>query len=256
VERIVVASSLDVYAPFGALYGKEEHAPLPHPLNEEGPLRTSRQIQGGENDKLYAEGAFLEYQRRLPVTLVRMPAVYGPNDSRRRFIEWTKRMVDGRPAVLLEPGMANFRWTHGYVENVAHALALAVTTPHADGVTARIYNVGEAPPSRDAGFTNGAPTVAERLHWVARAAGYRGKIVVVPRDRCPAHLIYPLHFEHDVVTSDARIRAELGFAEVVSMEEGLKRTVAWQRANMPTDWPTLTADYAAEDQVLGELGIV
>lgn len=256
VPRIVVASSQDVYAPFGALYGKEEYTPSSFPLGEDGPLRTSRQIYGTDSDKLYMEQAFLEFQQRLPVTIVRMPAVYGPADPRRRFLEWIKRMENRRPAILLEPGMANFRWTHGYVENVAHALALAVTTPHPDGVSSRIYNVSEAPAHRDAGITNGAPTVAERLHWLARAAGYKGRIVVVPHDRCPPHLIHPLRFENDVVTSDAKIRTELGYTEVVSLEEGMKRTVEWQRANMPADFDPRDFDYAAEDRVLQELGLL
>jgi len=33
-----------------------------------------------------------------------------------------------------------WRWTHGYLENVAHAIALAVMD---DKATGRIYNVGE-----------------------------------------------------------------------------------------------------------------
>jgi len=255
VGRIVVASSQDVYAPFGALHGKEEHTPLPHPLDEAGPLRTSRQLYGNNYEKIYMEQAFLENQSRLPVTIIRMPATYGPHDPRNRFFEYLKRMDDKRPAILLEPAMANFRWTHGYVENVAHALALAVTTPHPDGITSRIYNVSELPPNRDAGITNGAPTVAERLHWLARAAGYRGRIVVVPRDRCPPHLIAPMKFEHDVITNDAKIRAELGYKELVDMEEGLKRTVAWQRAHMPEKFDPKLFDYAAEDVVIKEFGI-
>ncbi len=248
VPRIVVASCQDVYAPCGARHGKEQHEPLPHPLAEDGPLRTSRQIFGGDYEKIYMEQAFLEYQNRLPVTLVRLPAMYGPGDPRCRFFEWIKRMEDGRPALLLEPGMAGYRWTHGYVENMAHALTLAVTTPHADGVTARIYNVSE--PQDPAAGIAGAPTMVARLRGLAHAAGYHGQIRVVPREHCPAHLVQPLDFRHHLVTSDAKIRRELGYAEVVGMDEGLRRTVAWQRAHLPTEWDPRDFDYAAEDHAI------
>jgi uncharacterized protein YbjT (DUF2867 family) len=52
-------------------------------------------------------------------------------------------MDDGRSAILLEKGMASWRWTHGYVEDVAAAVALAVMDERAAG---RTYNVGEADP--------------------------------------------------------------------------------------------------------------
>src|ERR1700761_7780975 len=40
--RMVVASSQDVYAPFGALLRKEGHPPSSLPITEESPLRASR----------------------------------------------------------------------------------------------------------------------------------------------------------------------------------------------------------------------
>ncbi len=52
-------------------------------------------------------------------------------------------MDDGRSAILLEKGMTSWRWTHGYVEDVAAAVALAVMDERAAG---RTYNLGEADP--------------------------------------------------------------------------------------------------------------
>ncbi|HVT79875.1 MAG TPA: NAD-dependent epimerase/dehydratase family protein [Phycisphaerae bacterium] len=224
-------------------------------MNEDAPLRSERYIYGGDYEKLDVEETFLQNAHRWPVTIIRMPAVFGPGDPRHRFFAHVKRMDDKRPAILLEPGMANFRWTHGYVENVAHALVLATKIPHAaESPDSRIYNVSETPYHSDAGITHGAPTIAERLHWLARAAGYKGRVVVAPRDRAPAHLVKPYRFEHDVVTSDAAIRRELGYADLVGIEDALKRTVAWERGHPPAEMDPAEFDYAAEDALLKDLG--
>ena len=68
----------------------------------------------------------------LPGTVLRLPTVYGPGDYQHRLFEYLKRMDDGRPAIPLGEGVASWRWTHGYVEDVALAVVLAVTTsgPH------------------------------------------------------------------------------------------------------------------------------
>jgi len=48
-----------------------------------------------------------------------------------------------------------------------------------------------------------------------------------------------------------RIRQELGYREVVSREEGLRRAIAWERAHRPEGRDKLF-DYAAEDALLRE----
>ncbi len=88
----------------------------------------------------------------LPGTVLRLPAVYGPGDYQHRLFGYVRRMDDGRRAIPLGESMASWRWTHGYVEDVAAAIALAVTDERAAG---RVYNVGEQDP----------PSWAE---WVAR----------------------------------------------------------------------------------------
>ena len=76
----------------------------------------------------------------LPGTILRFPMVYGPCDRQHRTFEYLKRMDDGRPVILLDEGQAEWRWTKGYVENLALAVVLAVTDERAAG---RIYHVGE-----------------------------------------------------------------------------------------------------------------
>jgi hypothetical protein len=55
------------------------------------------------------------------------------------------------------------------------------------------------------------------------------------------------------VADSTRIRTELGFAERVPVDEAIRRTIAWQRAN-PPPIPMAVFDYAAEDAVIEKIG--
>jgi nucleoside-diphosphate-sugar epimerase len=74
-------------------------------------------------------------QPELSSTVLRLP----PSMDRTipTMFRYLKRMVDRREAILLDEREANWRMTHGYVENVADAITLAVTDTRASG----IYNV-------------------------------------------------------------------------------------------------------------------
>jgi dTDP-D-glucose 4,6-dehydratase len=48
---------------------------------------------------------------------------------------------------------------------------------------------------------------------------------------------------------NSRVRDELGFAEIHSVEEGIQRTIAWERANPPASGDPGAMEYAAEDAV-------
>ncbi len=50
----------------------------------------------------------------------------------------------------------------------------------------------------------------------------------------------------------SRIRHELGYREVVPLQEAVRRTVAWERANPPDIDPD-RFDYAAEDALLAQI---
>ena len=112
----------------------------------------------------------------LPGTVLRLPMVYGLGDYQHRLFRYLKRMDDKRPVILLDEAEAQWRWTHGYVENVADAIALAVTDERAAG---RVYNVCEP-------FTF---TMAEWISKIGQAAGWSGRVMLVPRGRLSEPLI-------------------------------------------------------------------
>lgn len=253
-RRVVAVSSQDVYRAYGRLIGTEPGEPDPLPLTEDSPLRERLYPYRGEQprgeddpqhwmddyDKIPAEQAFLG-DPALPGIVLRLPMVYGPRDEQHRLFATLKRMDDGRPAILLEEGIARWRWTRGYVENVAAALALAVTDERAAG---RIYNVGESD----------TLTMAEWVRAIGEVAGWRGEVVVLPQEQMPAHLRNTLHTAQSLVTDSSRIRQEPGYTERILRDEALRRTIAWERANPPEALDPAQYDYAAEDAALRRLG--
>jgi nucleoside-diphosphate-sugar epimerase len=245
-KRVVAISSGDVYLAYGRLLGSDPGPPKPMPLKENAALRETlypyRGSAAGPADwtyhyeKILVERAVLASSA--PVgTVLRLPAVYGPGDPYRRLRPYLKRMDDGRRAILLETAQAAWRWTHGYVENLAQAIALTVLDERTAG---RVYNIGES----------SVPTVAERVRLIGRVAGWDGAIVSLPADRLPQHLRAPYEPRQDLVLDVSRFRSELDFTEPVTVEEGLRRTIAWERANPPETGDPGPTEYAAEDAAL------
>jgi nucleoside-diphosphate-sugar epimerase len=245
-RRMVALSSGDVYRAYGRLLGTEPGPAEPVPLDENAPLRETlypyRHTAAGPADwtfhyeKILAERAVMGHPS-LQGTVLRLPAVYGPGDPYRRLRPYIKRMNDRRPAILLESAQAKWRWTHGYVENVAQAIALAVVDDRGAG---RIYNVGEAE----------TPTVADRVRRIGELAGWEGEIVSIDSGRLPPHLRAPYEPRQDLVVDTSRLRDELGFTEVHSIDEGLRRTIEWEYANSPSTGDPGFAEYAAEDATM------
>lgn len=250
-HRIVGISSGDVYRAYGVVHRTEPGPLQPMPLTENARLRqqlypsrgkTPRGEDDPENwlddyEKILVERAIMA-DPDLPGTMLRLPFVYGPHDG--RLFEYLKRMDDKRPAILIGEGLAQFRGTWGYVENVAAAIALAVTDERAEG---RIYNVGEPDP----------PSMSEWVRRLGEAAGWEGEVVVVPEEHLPVHLAGgDSNWDQHLVTDTTRIRQELGYAEPVLKDQALRCTLEWQRAN-PVETDPEQFDYTAEDRVLAEL---
>jgi nucleoside-diphosphate-sugar epimerase len=253
-HRTVAISSQDVYRAYGKLRGIEPGSPDPVPLTENSPLRerlypyrgaTPRSQDDPDSwmddyEKILVERIYLS-EPDLPGTILRLPMVYGPRDEQHRFFDWLKRMVDQRPAIVLDEHIASWRWTRGYVENVAAAIALAVVDERATG---HIYNVGEIE----------TPTWGEWAHRTAQVAGWNGALMIVPPERLPTHLVSHLDYRQHLLTDSSRIRQELGYAEPVSLPDALSRTIAWELTNPPEAVDHKLFDYAAEDEVLAGLG--
>ncbi len=244
-RRLVVISSQDVYRAYGRFHESEPGVLERVPLTETAPLREKLYPYLGEGrgldsyDKILVERAALG-STILPATILRLPMVYGEGDYQHRLLLELKRIDDRRPAILIEQRMAAWRWTRAYVENVAAAIALAVTDERA---TNRIYNVGDTE----------ALTYAEWVRLVGHEARWGGSVVVAPDNTLPPKLS-PLkgNYNQHLVADSTLIRVELGYQEPVPRMEALRRTIAWEREHRPENVDRLL-DYATEDVALAEL---
>jgi nucleoside-diphosphate-sugar epimerase len=248
-RRYVMPSSMDVYRAYGRLLQLEHGEPDPIPYKEEGPLRERlypyRSRAKDQDDRAYNYEKILAERvmmgdSDLPCTVLRLPAVYGPGDKQHRLFEYVKPMADGRPFILLEERRAAWLWSRGFVENVADAIALAVTDERAAG---RIYNVAELD----------TLTEKEWAEAIARVAGWKGEVLVLEKSAMPKHLVDDNPYEHHLVADSTRIRRELGYTERVGREAALRETIEWERENPPAEINQAQFDYAAEDAALETL---
>lgn len=230
VSRAVVISSGDVYRAYGRLTGLEPGPPDSIPLAENAPLRESRYPYRktapdpghwlAQYDKILVERV-IQREAQLPSTILRFPAIADAHEHR-RFQRWLQPMLQtttrGHGELRIQEGWANWRWTHGFAEDVAEAVVLAAMDSSAAG---RVYNVGESH----------TPTMAERLAEFADAAGWRGRLIEVPADELSEADRMPYDFSHHIVYDTTRIRRELGYAEIIPHRAAIARTLEREREN-------------------------
>jgi len=216
-RRFVVASSGDVYLRYGWIIGTEADAGPPGLLDEQAPVRTHSYPYGREARG--PKGPLIDYDKilvervvqRIGAVVLRLPKLYGPGSSM-PFGPALQRLAAGERVPVGERAAA-WRWTHGYVEDVAEAFVLAAEEQGIDG---RTYNVGEAH----------VPTLGERMQTLAEAAGRSGAVDVVPDVDVPPELRVEISRVADLIYDTRRIRAELGWREAVDLREALRRTAA------------------------------
>ncbi len=253
VPRVVVVSSMDVYLAYGVFLRLESSPLEPVPLTEDSPLRqhlypfrempTRALNTPADYEKILVERVVMA-DPDLPSTIIRLPMVYGPKDPLHRLFPYLQRMNDRRPAIVLEESIARWRGSWGYVENVAAAIAMAVTDERASN---RIYHVAEPEVLSE----------GERLSRIGWLVGWQGNVVAVPKNYLPADWMLPFNTEQHWFIDTTRIRQELHYSEVVSLDEAFKRTLDWQRSHPPQENSPWAApyllDYATEDSILSEL---
>jgi nucleoside-diphosphate-sugar epimerase len=248
-QRVVVISSMDVYRAYDVLLGKETEI-VPVPLTEDSPLRQQlypfrdmpeRPLGApADYDKILVERVVIS-DANLPGTIVRLPMVYGAGDPLHRLYPFIKRMDEHRPFIVLEESLANWRGCYGYVENLAHAIALAVTNENAKN---RIYHVAEPQ----------ATSELERISKIGQLVGWEGEVIAVSKEALPADWFLPLNAQQHWIADSTRIREELGYSEIISPDQALKRTIDWQRSHPPENETLWSApyllDYAVEERIL------
>lgn len=225
VQRLVVISSADVYWTYEVFLGLAPLRAAAAALDEHAPLRTQlypyRARASGPDDMLYRYDKIvvertLRGSARVPVAILRLPMVYGPDDPKQRVAGYVQRLRSTSGALRINADEASWRCTRGYVEDVAVAIRLATLDDQAAG---EIFNVGE-------------PDALTELEWVRAIAAHAGWEGDVTSDPGAAPSL-PAEWRMPLVIDTSRLRHILGYREPVGRNEGLRRSVSTQRAHEP-----------------------
>lgn len=173
---------------------------------------------------------------------LRYPMLYGPFQLIPREWPIVKRAIDRRPVLILPDGGLTLK-AASYVENAAHAVLCAVERP--DAGAGRIFNVAD----------ERALTLAQIAEVIADELGHRFEILSLPAELAvPARPLVMHHATNHRVVNTTELRSALGYRDVVTPEEGLRRTARWLADHPPSGRAVTLVqdpfDYAAEDELI------
>jgi nucleoside-diphosphate-sugar epimerase len=174
----------------------------------------------------------------------RYPYVYGPHQLVPR--EWliVRRILDGRDRIVLaDDGLTLHH--HGYTENLAHALLLAIA--HPDAAAGKLFNIGDEE----------VLSVRQVVELIGAALGRPLEIVSMPFELAiPARPLLAQPLPTHRVLDIGRVRNDLGYHDVVPARLAVAATARWlvdhpcppggQEELVLTD----PFDYAAEDRLI------
>ena len=219
-----------------------EPAGLPVPLAEDAPLvRRAEDDEKGYRIVRTEEAVFTHHPR---AAHFRYPYVYGPYQLVPR--EWlvVRRILDGRDRIVVaDDGLTLHH--HGYTENLAHALLLAIEQP--DAAAGNVFNVGDEE----------VLSVRQVVEIIAAALGHSLEIVSMPFALAlPARPLLAQPLPTHRVLDLGRVRTALGYRDVVPARAAVAATARWlvenpcARGGQEEMVLTDPFDYAAEDRLV------
>jgi dTDP-glucose 4,6-dehydratase len=200
VPRFVHVSTDEVYGSIDA----------PHDADENYPLRPSSPYSAAKaGSDLLALSYYTTY--KMPVMVTRASNNYGPYQFPEKLIPlMISNALEDKPLPVYGDGMQIRDWL--YVEDHCRAVDRVLEA----GRPGEIYNVGG---------TCALPNL-EVIRRILAATGKPDSLITYVTDR-------PGHDRRYAITSE-KVMADTGWKAEVDFDEGLRRTVAWYRAN--TSW--------------------
>ena len=186
---------------------------------------------------LHAAGAFR-------ATIIRYPSVYGPRQVYPR--EWSviRRVLDGRPYVIVPDAGLTLN-TRCAAANAAQFVLAAVDRP--DSAAGQVFNAADLQQY----------SVAQWIQMTAAAAGRELELIAMPFELAgPGRALFPIPHTQHILVSTERARDVLSYREAVPAAQALAETVRWY-VHHPPDSQVLEGlidrfDYAEEDRVVKE----
>lgn len=197
------------------------------PVAEETPCRP---ITPYGHSKLEAEQACRQFQHRVPVVIVRPPAVYGPRD---RDILHMFRWIKFGIMPLMGPREKTLSLI--YVSDLARALVRVLTSPMATGKTyfaadRSVYKYSDLVSFAASlmGKTTRSVFLPKALMYSVAAATQTVSWILPKPSVVNIDKVRDLITPHWVCSAE-KIKRELGFQTTLYAEEGLSLTLEWYR---------------------------
>jgi nucleoside-diphosphate-sugar epimerase len=222
-ERLIsVGGAAPIFKGWGemtSIHPWETTQPTPIALEEDHPLSTAEGIDRFAGAVRKAENFVMQAHAdgHFNATHFRYPLVYGPSNI--CPAEWgiVRRVLDSRKSLIV-PGGGLTLVARGFADNMAHAILLAVEQP--DASAGQVYNICDA-------------RLQYNHEWVdllCRITGHEFDRVSIPFHLLPEGFRATppqLLYRHHCVLSLDKIKSQLGYRDVVGLEEALERTVKW-----------------------------
>ncbi len=215
---------------------------LPVPVDEHQP---TVQVPA-EDEKGYrvAQTEAAVFEHHPTAAHFRYPYVYGPYQVVPREWSIVRRILDGRSRIVVpDDGLTLHH--HGFTENLAHAVLLGVDQP--DAAAGKVFNAADEE----------VLSVRQVVELCASALDHQLEIVSMPWDLAtPARPLMAQPLPTHRVLDLTRLKADLGYRDLVPAREALVRTARWLAANPiapgAPEEVVLTDpfDYVAEDRLI------
>ena len=191
---------------------RNEPPGLPVPVAEDAP--TADEDDDGKSYRIAATERQL-FEHHPDATHFRYPWVYGPRQLAPREWSVVRRILDRRPHIVVPDGGALLN-VFGYVDNLAHALLLAVDQP--DAAKGEIFNAAD----------DECLSIRQTIEICAAALGHEWELVSMPAELArPSWPLLAGPTSHHRVFDTAKLRERLGYRDVVPAREAVARTARW-----------------------------
>lgn len=245
IHRYICISSYDVYEAYDDAWNHRLSL-QPVPVPENAPKKKPSLLYESDYDKVPVEEKVHEAQNEgyFATTILRWPALYGPRDPSPRLWYYVRQALDGRKEIPVPNGGAAL-FSKGYLQNMAHSLALALENTKAEGA---VYNVSDEV----------TLSVRQTVQMIGEIMDHEWEIVPVPRSLMPKiaqtqglpFSCDPFDIEPHLLLDISKIKTELGYRDLVPTRKAIENTVKWLCDNPPQKSEFAVVSYAALDEAI------
>lgn len=217
VKRVIIVSSQTACGP--SLDGKPcTEETLEHPITTYG------------KSKLEEEKLAKSYMSKLPITIVRLPAVYGERDTEIFQIFKTYKM-----GIMPVVGFDEKRLNLSHVYDIVKGIYLAAVSEISKGklyfiASEEIYNWLQISESIERAFGKKAVIIRIPHLLVFTVAAFAEFFAMFTSKPATFNIEKAIDFvQKNWICDVSKAKKDLGYKQTISLEEGLKRTIDWYR---------------------------